>query len=153
MRRLILGLALAVAGCGPDRAQVAADAAASDAAYRAALAAREAALAAPAMGVPEGAVADPVLAPGERPPGWTGDGSTASRLSATCANGETIELRFFPDVGVAVLIRRGVNTELQFEPGPSGLRYTAPDTVVTGSGRSYTVAEAGEAEVTCTAAG
>ncbi|WP_448585187.1 hypothetical protein [Thermaurantiacus sp.] len=145
--RLVVGLASLLAACGPDRAQVAADQARTEAASAAAVAQPAVASA------PPGAVPVPPPPPGAEPPGFTGDTANQSRLTAACANGETIELRFFPDVGVAVLVRGGGTTELQFEPGSSGLRYTAPDLVVTGKGRSYTIAEAGAPELVCTAQG
>jgi membrane-bound inhibitor of C-type lysozyme len=57
-----------------------------------------------------------------------------SRGTWACDNGETIELRFFPDQGVAVLVRGGQNTELQQEPVASGIKYSNGQTTIQGKG-------------------
>lgn len=55
-----------------------------------------------------------------------------SRGMWDCDNGETIELRFFPDQGIAVLVRGGQNTELQQERVASGIKYSNGQTTITG---------------------
>ncbi len=57
-----------------------------------------------------------------------------SRTSFACDNDETIEVRFFPDQGVAVLVRGGQNTELQQEPSGSGFKYSNGQTTIQGKG-------------------
>ncbi len=57
-----------------------------------------------------------------------------SRGTWKCDNDETIELRFFPDQGIAVLVRGGQNTELQREQVASGIKYSNGQTTITGKG-------------------
>lgn len=57
-----------------------------------------------------------------------------SRGMWSCDNGETIELRFFPDQGVAVLVRGGQNIELQQERVASGIKYSNGQTTISGKG-------------------
>ncbi len=57
-----------------------------------------------------------------------------SRGTWDCDNGETIELRFFPDQGIAVLVRGGENTELQQERVASGIKYSNGTTTIQGKG-------------------
>lgn len=40
-----------------------------------------------------------------------------------CENGELVEVRFFPDQGVGVLVRDGKTMELQQQPAASGFLY------------------------------
>ena len=55
-----------------------------------------------------------------------------SRTRFSCDNGETIEVRFFPDQGIAVLVRGGENVELNREPVDEGFKYTNGQTSITG---------------------
>jgi membrane-bound inhibitor of C-type lysozyme len=57
-----------------------------------------------------------------------------SRGEWACDNGETIELRFFPDQGIAVLVRGGQNIELQQERVASGIKYSNGQTTIRGKG-------------------
>jgi membrane-bound inhibitor of C-type lysozyme len=57
-----------------------------------------------------------------------------TRASFTCDNDETIEVRFFPDQGVAVLVRGGENVELNGEPVASGFKYSNGQTTIQGKG-------------------
>ncbi len=57
-----------------------------------------------------------------------------SRANYVCDNGETIEVRFFPDQGIAVLVRGGQNAELHPEPADSGFRYSNGQTTIAGKG-------------------
>ncbi|MCG2842841.1 MliC family protein [Sandaracinobacter sp. RS1-74] len=57
-----------------------------------------------------------------------------SRTGFACDNGETIEVRFFPDQGIAVLVRGGQNVELNGEPVASGFHYTNGQTAIRGKG-------------------
>ncbi len=52
----------------------------------------------------------------------------------TCANGERIELLFYPDRGLAVLVRAGQNLEMQAVPAGSGFSYASGPTTIRGSG-------------------
>ena len=57
-----------------------------------------------------------------------------TRATFTCDNDETIEVRFFPDQGIAVLVRGGQNVELQQEPSGSGFKYSNGQTTIQGKG-------------------
>ena len=62
-----------------------------------------------------------------------------SRTTFTCDNDETIEVRFFPDQGIAVLVRGGQNVELNGEPVASGFKYTNGQTTIRGKGNELTL--------------
>ena len=62
-----------------------------------------------------------------------------SRTTFACDNDETIEVRFFPDQGIAVLVRGGKNTELNGEPVASGFKYTNGQTTIQGKGDELTL--------------
>ena len=51
-----------------------------------------------------------------------------------CANGERIEMRFFPAQGVGVLVRHGKPIELQQQPAASGFVYSNGPNTVRGKG-------------------
>ncbi|WP_181160108.1 MliC family protein [Sandaracinobacter neustonicus] len=57
-----------------------------------------------------------------------------SRTTFVCDNEETIEVRFFPDQGIAVLVRGGQNVELNQEPTASGFKYSNGQTTIQGKG-------------------
>lgn len=144
MRTIILCAALAgLAACGPDRRQVDADMAAREAAIQAGAAAYVATR--EALPVPNA----PQATPAGPPPGM--QPVPMSRLIVSCDNGETRELRFFPEQGVAVLVVDGATTELQMEPAASGIRYAGFGTEVRGKGSDYTIAREGEPTLTCVA--
>jgi membrane-bound inhibitor of C-type lysozyme len=79
--------------------------------------------------------------------------ASESRGAWACDNGETIELRFFPDQGVAVLVRGGQNTELQQEQVASGIKYTNGQTTITGKGDEIQLNVGMMATATCKPAG
>ena len=54
-----------------------------------------------------------------------------------CDNDEVVEVRFFPDQGVAVLVRGGQNIEMQQEPVASGFRYVSGPTSIQGKGNEF----------------
>lgn len=56
-----------------------------------------------------------------------------------CDNDETIELRFFPDQGVAVMVRDGQNIEMQSEPVAAGYKYSSGPTSIEGRGDALTM--------------
>ncbi len=74
-----------------------------------------------------------------------------SRGMWACDNGETIELRFFPDQGIAVLVRGGQNTELQRETVASGIKYSNGQTIITGKGDEIKLNVGMMATATCKA--
>ncbi|MFN7400424.1 MAG: MliC family protein [Sandaracinobacter sp.] len=76
-----------------------------------------------------------------------------TRTSFACDNGETVEVRFFPDQGVAVLVRGGQNTELQSEPVASGFKYSNGQTTIAGKGDEIKLNVGMMATATCKAAG
>ena len=57
-----------------------------------------------------------------------------SRTTFACDNDETIEVRFFPDQGIAVLVRGGQNVELNQEVMGSGFKYSNGQTTIQGKG-------------------
>jgi hypothetical protein len=52
------------------------------------------------------------------------------RVSYNCSNGEQINVRYFPQQGVASLNRGGSTTELQQQSTPPGFTYTGPSAVL-----------------------
>ena len=57
-----------------------------------------------------------------------------TRVQFRCANGEDVEMRFFPEQGVAVLVRAGETLELQQQPSASGFIYGGGPVTVRGKG-------------------
>lgn len=74
-----------------------------------------------------------------------------TRTTFKCDNGETIEVHFFPDQGVAVLVRGGQNVELRHEPAASGLRYGNGQTTLLGKGNELMLNVGTMATATCSA--
>jgi membrane-bound inhibitor of C-type lysozyme len=74
-----------------------------------------------------------------------------TRSSFKCDNDETIEVRFFPDQGIAVLVRGGQNVELQGEPVASGFLYTNGQTTLRGKGQELEMTVGMMAATKCTA--
>jgi len=66
-----------------------------------------------------------------------------------CAMGETVELRFFPQQGVKVLIRQGRNFELHPQPVASGFHYTNGPYGVRGQGSELQLEVANMPPITC----
>lgn len=52
------------------------------------------------------------------------------RVNYSCSNGEQVTVRFFPQQGVATLVRGGMNTELQQQSAPPGFLYVGAQTVL-----------------------
>lgn len=75
-----------------------------------------------------------------------------TRASFRCDNGETIEVRFFPDQGVAVLVRGGQNIELHREPTASGFQYSNGKTRIRGKGNDLLLDVGTTATTACVAA-
>ena len=66
-----------------------------------------------------------------------------TRAAFACTDGQDIEVRFFPDQGIAVLIRDGVSRELQAEPVASGFRYAGQEVAIRGKGTTLDLTLAG----------
>ena len=62
-----------------------------------------------------------------------------NRVAFHCNNGEDIEVRFFPQQGVAVLVRNGKTMELQQQPSGSGFRYSNGPNTIRGKGNQLSV--------------
>lgn len=135
---LLLTTAVALAACGQNRREAAAEIAAKEAALAAGVAARAGAQAAAAVpaGSPPGMAPIPVIA-----------------VALTCADGSGHVLRVFPEQGVAVLMPDREGGELQMDAEAGRVRYAGDGLVVTAEGTTYTIARAGAAPVACTAAG
>ena len=56
-----------------------------------------------------------------------------------CSNGEEVEMRFFPQQRVAVLVRHGLSMELLERPSGSGFIYSNGPNTVRGKGDEITV--------------
>ncbi len=146
MRPWIWIAVLAVAACGPNRREQAAEHAAREEALAAGAAARQAsATAAPAVTLPRQVAADAL--PVGMPP------TPVQLTELSCEDGSQRTLRYFPEQGIAILMPDGVGRELQMEPVASGVRYAGGGTVVTGEGTQYLIARDGADPIACTAAG
>ena len=74
-----------------------------------------------------------------------------SRTTFACDNGETVEVRFFPDQGIAVLVRGVQNVELQQKPTADGFEYSNGQTTIRGKGNELTLNVGMMATAKCTA--
>ena len=74
-----------------------------------------------------------------------------TRVQFQCVNGEAVEMRFFPQQGVGVLVRAGTTLELQQQPSGSGFIYSNGPTIVRGKGSELTLEVGGMAPVHCQA--
>jgi membrane-bound inhibitor of C-type lysozyme len=74
-----------------------------------------------------------------------------TRTNFACDNEEEIEVRFFPEQGVAVLLRGGQTTELQQQPVGSGFEYSNGQTTLRGKGNELTMTVGMMAPTNCTA--
>lgn len=74
-----------------------------------------------------------------------------TRTSFTCEDGKDIEVRFFPEQGIAVLIREGVNSELQEQRVASGFEYTGEGLAIRGKGEELMLTLGTAAPTRCTA--
>ena len=60
-------------------------------------------------------------------------------VSFTCANDESLSVRFRQAQGVAILMRQGVSVELPQEPSGSGFTYSNGANTLRGKGNDLTV--------------
>lgn len=74
------------------------------------------------------------LAAGCVAPTHQGEATAERRVRFACANGEEIEMRFFPLQGVGVLVRHDKPVELQQMPSASGFVYSNGPITVRGKG-------------------
>lgn len=77
---------------------------------------------------------------------------TDRRLTFRCDNGEQVEMRFFPQQGVGVLVRGGRTQELQQQPSASGFIYAGAGTTVRGKGDELRIEPAQQPPLSCRAA-
>jgi membrane-bound inhibitor of C-type lysozyme len=73
------------------------------------------------------------------------------RIAFHCGNGEEVEMRFFPEQGVGVLVRDGRTMELQQQPVASGFHYSNGPNTVRGKGDEITIEIERMVPITCTA--
>ena len=73
------------------------------------------------------------------------------RVSFACSDGSTIEMWFFLERGVGVLVRDGKTVELQQKPVASGILYTNGPTTVRGKGDDLTLKIGRIAPIACKA--
>lgn len=52
------------------------------------------------------------------------------QVTYSCTNGEQVSVRYFPQQGVATLVRGGQSTELQQQSSPPGFLYVGAHTVL-----------------------
>jgi membrane-bound inhibitor of C-type lysozyme len=74
-------------------------------------------------------------------------------VAFTCSQGESLSVRFFPDQGVAVLVRNGDTIELQQQPSASGFIYSNGPNTIRGKGDDLTVELGRRVPIQCRAAG
>ena len=73
------------------------------------------------------------------------------RVAFLCSNGENVEMRFFPQQGVGVLVRGGRTQELQQQPAASGFLYVGGGTTVRGQGDELRIEAAAQPLLRCRA--
>lgn len=80
-----------------------------------------------------------LLLPGCSSLSGQGDPASERRVVFACDDGETVEVRYFPLQGVAVLVRHGKTIELQQQPSGSGFIYSNGPSTVRGKGDEISV--------------
>lgn len=68
-----------------------------------------------------------------------GEPTGERRVSYACADGQVVEMRFFPNQGVGVLVRNGKPMELQQQQAASGFIYSNGPNTVRGKGDELTI--------------
>jgi hypothetical protein len=135
MRHWIWVAALAVAACGPNKQEQAAEHAAREGALAAGVAARQPAEPVAASGAVAAAVGSAV--------------ANIRTVSFACSDGSTLELRYAPRLNIAVLTMEGAAIELPEEAVDQGFRYAKDDISVYGEGTVSKVERAGAEPVEC----
>ena len=72
-------------------------------------------------------------------------------VAFTCANGETLSVRFFTTQGIAALVRHGKTIELQQQLSGSGFIYSNGPNTIRGKGDDLTVEIGRMAPIQCKA--
>ena len=67
------------------------------------------------------------------------DASNDREVAFSCANGESLSVRFLTAQAVAVLVRNGKSIELQQQPSGSGFIYSNGPNTIRGKGNDLTV--------------
>lgn len=135
MRHWIWVAALAVAACGPNKSEQAANHAAKESALAAGVAARQPTETVSTREAARAAVSAAV--------------AEIRTVSFACSDGSTLELRYAPRLNIAVLTVNGVATELPEEVVERGYRYANDDVSVYGEGTVSKVERAGAEPVEC----
>lgn len=86
-------------------------------------------------------------APQQSPP----ERGEVKRVSYHCANGEHVELQFFPQQDRAVLVRHGTAIELAQQPAASGFLYSNGPNTVRGKGQELQLEIGRMVPIHCTA--
>lgn len=88
------------------------------------------------------------------PPPYQGGGYTpVNKVVYTCRSGEPLEVRYFPDQGVAVLVRDGRTQELQQHTSGSGIAYSGPGINLRSQGDTLRIEAPGQPVLECLAVG
>lgn len=74
-----------------------------------------------------------------------------NRVIYNCAHDEQVEMRFFPQQGVAVMVRRGDTIELQQQRSASGFIYSNGPNTVRGKGTDLQIEIGRMMPIQCTA--
>jgi membrane-bound inhibitor of C-type lysozyme len=77
--------------------------------------------------------------------------SGVNEISFTCDRGNPVQVRFFQNKEVAILVRDGKAIELQQEPSGSGFNYSNGSTSIRGKGNDLMVIIGRMAPINCTA--
>lgn len=72
-------------------------------------------------------------------------------VAYTCTDGQNVSVRFFPEQGVATLLRHGETIELQQKPTGSGFLYSNGPSSIRGKGDDLTLEIGRMASLQCTA--
>lgn len=149
---LLLVLPALLAACGQTKPEAPAEPAATEAAAAATGAPAVEAPAPEAPAMPTDQTTPAQIAEQEAAAAKAGVPATKqTRTSFKCDNDETVDVRFFPDQGIAVLVRGGQNVELNQEVTASGFKYSNGQTSITGKGNELTMQVGMMAATKCTA--
>ena len=149
---LLLALPALLAACGQTKPEAPAEPAAKEIAATASEAVAPAAPAADASVMPKDQTTPAQAAEQDAAAAKAGLPTTKqTRTSFKCDNDETVEVRFFPDQGIAVLVRGGQNVELNQEVTASGFKYSNGQTSISGKGNELTMQVGMMAAAKCTA--
>jgi hypothetical protein len=83
------------------------------------------------------------------PPGGGGDPVLEGTFGYRCENGERIEVRFFPNQGVATIERGGRSHEMTQQPTSRGFIFKGTDYMVQGRDQNLQLIPTNEAPIAC----